>query len=123
MLLTTSSDTMAGNVKSGKLRLLGVSTPKPSPLLPGAAPIGDSLPGFEVSVWFGILAPAGTPPAVVAKLNTAIREVLAQPDVQQRFVGYGCVATASTPAAFLAMIEAEVPKWRAVVDDAEIKAQ
>ncbi|TWT11459.1 tripartite tricarboxylate transporter substrate binding protein [Reyranella sp. CPCC 100927] len=123
VLLTTSSDTMAASVKGGKLKLLGVSSAQPSVLVPGAAPIGESLPGFEVNVWFGILAPAGTPAAVIARLNAAIREVVAQADIQQRFITYGCVATASTPAEFAAMIAAEVPKWRSIVDTARIRAQ
>jgi len=123
MLLTTSSDTMDASVKSGKLKLLGVSTAQPSSIVPGAPTIGASLQGFEVNVWFGILASAGTPSDVVAKLNAAIRAVLAQPDVQQRFVGYGCVATPSTPAEFGAMIAGEVPKWKTIIETAQIRAQ
>ncbi len=123
MLLTTSSDTMDSAVKGGKLKLLGVSTAKPSPLMPGAPTIGQSLAGFEVNVWFGILAPAGTPAPVIAKLNAAIREVLANPQLQQKFVGYGCIATASTPQEFATMIAAEVPKWKGVVETAKITTQ
>ena len=123
MLLTTSSDTMNSAVKAGKLKLLGVSTAKPSPLMPGAPTIGQSLKGFEVNVWFGILAPAGTPAPVIAKLNAAIREVLASPELQQKFVGYGCIATASTPQEFAAMISAEVPKWKGIVESAKITTQ
>ncbi|MDP1751676.1 MAG: tripartite tricarboxylate transporter substrate binding protein [Reyranella sp.] len=123
MLLTTSSDTMDSAVKGGKLKLLGVSTAKPSPLMPGAPTIGQSLKGFEVNVWFGILAPAGTPAPVIAKLNAAIREVLASPALQQKFVGYGCIATASTPQEFAAMISAEVPKWKGIVETAKITTQ
>ena len=123
MLLTTSSDTQDSAVKSGKLKLLGVSTAKPSPLMPGAPTIGESLPGYDASVWFGILAPAKTPPAVIARLNAAIREVLAQPDIQKKFVGYGCIATPSTPQEFAAMIGAEVPKWKSVVESAKITTQ
>lgn len=123
MLLTTSSDSMGSAVKDGKLKLLGVSTAKPSPLMPGAPTIGQSLKGFEVNVWFGILAPAGTPAPVIAKLNAAIREVLANPQLQQKFVGYGCIATASTPQEFATMIGAEVPKWKGVVETAKITTQ
>jgi len=123
MLITTSSDTMDSAVKGGKLKLLGVSTAKPSPLMPGAPTIGQSLKGYEVNVWFGILAPAGTPAPVIAKLNAAIREVLASPELQQKFVGYGCIATASTPQEFAAMIGAEVPKWKGVVESAKITTQ
>ena len=123
LLLTTSSDTQDAAVKSGKLKLLGVSTPKPSPLMPSAPTIGQSLPGYETVVWFGILAPAGTPAPVVARLNAAIRDVLAQPDIQQKFMGYGCIATASTPQEFAAMIAAEVPKWKSIVETAKITTQ
>ena len=73
--------------------------------------------------WFGILAPAGTPEPVIAKLNAAIREVLANPELQQKFVGYGGVATGSTPAELAAMINAEVPKWKSVVETAKITTQ
>ncbi|MDP2377698.1 MAG: tripartite tricarboxylate transporter substrate-binding protein, partial [Reyranella sp.] len=60
---------------------------------------------------------------VIAKLNAAIREVLANPELQQKFVGYGGVATGSTPAEFAAMINAEVPKWKSVVETAKITTQ
>ncbi len=123
LLLTTSSDTQDAAVKSGKLKLLGVSTPKPSPLMPSAPTIGQSLPGYETVVWFGILAPAGTPAPVINRLNAAIREVLADPQIQQKFVGYGCIATASTPQEFAAMIAAEVPKWKSIVETAKITTQ
>lgn len=123
MLLTTSSDTQDAAVRAGKLRLLGVSTAKPSPLMPGAPTINQSLPGYEVSVWFGILAPAGTPAPVIAKLNAAIRQVLADPELQKKFVGFGCVATASTPQEFASMIGAEVPKWKSVVETQKITTQ
>jgi tripartite-type tricarboxylate transporter receptor subunit TctC len=123
MLLTTSSDTQDAAVRAGKLKLLGVSTAKPSPLMPGAPTINQSLPGYEVSVWFGILAPAGTPTPVIAKLNAAIRQVLADPELQKKFVGFGCVATPSTPQEFANMIGAEVPKWKSVVETQKITTQ
>ena len=123
MLLTTSSDMQDSAVKAGKLKLLAVSTAKPSPLMPGAPTIGQSLPRYEAVVWFGILAPAGTPAPVIARLNAAIREVLANPELQQKFVGYGGVATASTPQEFADMIGAEVPKWKSVIETAKITTQ
>ena len=123
MLLTTSSDTMGSAVKNGKLKLLGVSTAKPSSLMPGAPTIAQSLPGFEVNVWFGILAPAGTPAPVIAKLNAAIRTVLADPEIQRKLVNYGSIATASTPQEFATLIGAEVPKWKGLVESAKITTQ
>jgi tripartite-type tricarboxylate transporter receptor subunit TctC len=103
--------------------LNGVSTATPSPLMPGAPTIGESLPGYEASVWFGILAPAGTPAPVIAKLNAAIRDVLANPELQKKFVGYGCIATPSTPQEFAILIGAEVPKWKSVVETQKITTQ
>jgi tripartite-type tricarboxylate transporter receptor subunit TctC len=123
MLLTSSSDSQDAAVRAGKLKLLGVSTAKPSPLMPSAPTIGESLPGFEVNVWFGILAPAGTPAPVIDKLNAAIRQVLADPELQKKFMGYGCIATASTPQEFGAMIAAEIPRWKSVVESAKITVQ
>lgn len=120
LLLTTSSDTQDAAVKSGKLKLLGVSTPKPSPLMPSAPTIGQSLPGYETVVWFGILAPAGTPANVIDRLNAAIRSVLADAEIQKKFMGYGCIATASTPQQFAAVIAGEVPKWKSIVETAKI---
>ncbi len=123
MLLTTSSDTQDAAVKAGKLKLLAVSTPQPSPLMPGAPTINQSLPGYDTVVWFGILAPAGTPAPVIARLNAAIREVLAEAAIQQKFVGYGCVATASTPQELGALIANEIPKWADLVKSGRIVTQ
>ena len=88
--------------------------------MPGAPTIGESLPGYEVVVWFGILAPAKTNPAIIAKLNAAIREVLGQPEIQKKFLGYGCIATGSTPQEFAAIINAEVPKWAELVKSGRV---
>lgn len=123
LLLTTSSDAQDAAVKDGKLKLLAVSTPKPSPLMPGAPTIGESLPGYDAVVWFGILAPARTNPAIIAKLNAAIGAVLAQPEIQKKFVGYGCIATASTPQEFSALINAEVPKWANLINSGRVTAK
>lgn len=123
MLFTSSSDTQDAAVKAGKLKLLAVSTPKPSPLMPDAPTMNQSLPGYESVVWFGILAPAGTPAPVIARLNAAIRDVLADPELQKKFAGYGCVATASSPQELGAMIANEVPKWAELVKSGRIVTQ
>ncbi len=123
MLLSTSSGQMNGFIKDGKLKLLGVSSREPSPLAPGTAPIGKTLPGYAVDVWFGILAPAGTPPDVIAKLNAALKTTLADADLRQRFFGFGVEATSSTPQALDAMIAAEGPEWQKVIAERGIKAE
>ncbi|MEY9588918.1 tripartite-type tricarboxylate transporter receptor subunit TctC [Bradyrhizobium yuanmingense] len=108
ILLTTTSDTLNEHIRSGKVKLLGVSSPGPSPVAPGAASIGSALKGYSVETWFGILAPAGTPPDVLAKLNAALGTVLAMPQIRDRFLSYGVEAKASTPAELHALIAAEI---------------
>src|SRR4051794_12660593 len=93
VLLTTTSDTLNEYIRSGKVRLLGVSSPERSVVAPGAPPIGNVLKGYSVETWFGILAPVGTPAAIIDKLNTAINMTLASPQMRDRFLTYGVEAT------------------------------
>jgi tripartite-type tricarboxylate transporter receptor subunit TctC len=123
MLLTTASDTMNEHIRQGKLKLLGVSSPQGSPIAPGAPPIGNTLAGFSVEVWFGILAPAGTPPEIIQKLNEALKATLANAALRDRFLTYGVEATASTPTEFSAIIAAEIPAWRKVITERNVKAE
>lgn len=123
LYLSTTNDALENGIKTGKVRLLGVSTAKPSPLVPGARPIADRLPGFDVTAWFGLLAARGTPPAIVERLNTAIRAVLERPDIRERFEGYGCTASGGPPDELGTMIAQEVPKWRATIEAAGIRPQ
>lgn len=121
MLLTTSSESMSSAVKAGTLKLLGVSSTKPFPLAPGVPTIGETVPNFEVNVWFGVLAPAGTPEDVIAKLNDAIGKALAQPTVQQRFASFGLLAQGSTPKQFGDTVATEVERWRDVIRTSNIQ--
>jgi tripartite-type tricarboxylate transporter receptor subunit TctC len=123
ILLTTTSDTLNEHIKAGKVKFLGVSSPGPSPVAPGAAPISAALKGFSVETWFGILAPAGTPSEVVGKLNAALAAVLVTPQLRDRFLTYGVEARASTPAELSAMIAAEIPAWRKVIEERNVKAE
>ena len=123
VLITTSSSTMNSYITAGKLKLLGVSTPEPSPLAPGAPVVSTVLPGYKVEIWFGLLAPAGTPSEVVAKLNEAVAKALALPDLQQRFVNFGVIATAGTPKRLGDLIADEIPRWTQIVREANIRAE
>jgi len=123
MYLSTMSDALDAGIKAGKVRLLGVSTAVASPLVPGAVPIASVLPGFDITAWFGVLAARGTPAPIVARLNAAFRDVLGRPDIRQRFNGYGCSASASSPGELAEMIAKEVPKWQSTIDMAGIKTQ
>lgn len=123
VLLTTTSDTLNEHIRSGKVRLLGVSSPVASPVVPGAAPIGNVLKGYSVETWFGILAPAGTPPEIIEKLNVAISSTLAMPQIRDRFLTFGMEATTSSPAELSALIAEEIPSWRKVVEERNVKAE
>src|SRR3954468_13709700 len=123
VLITTSSSAMNSYITAGKLKLLGVSTPEPSPLAPGAPVISSVLPGYKVEIWFGLLAPAGTPADVVAKLNDAVSRAVALPDLQQRFINFGVIATAGSPKRLGDLIADEVPRWTQIVREANIRAE
>ena len=104
------------HVKGGKLRALAVTTAKRSPALPDVPTIAESgVPGYEATSWFGLLAPAGTPPAVVGQLNAAILKALADPEVKKKLAEQGAEAHGETPAQFAAFIQSETAKWGKVV--------
>ncbi len=113
--LTAPSDAMTQYVNSGRLKLLGVSTLEPSPLAPGAPPIASVVPNFEADQWFGVTAAAKTSPAIVARLNAALKIALAQPSLQQKFLNSGSLAASSTPEAFQTLIAKEAARWKAVI--------
>ena len=123
VLITTASAAMNSHIAAGKLKLLGISSSEPSPLAPNGTPlVMQTLPGYVVDIWFGILGPNGMPAEVVAKLNDAAAKALAIPELRQRFNGFGVVATSSTPKLLQDMIAEEVPRWTRVVREAEIRA-
>ena len=110
-------------VRAGRLKPLGVSTAKRSPLLPEVPTIAESgAPGYEMSIWWGVLAPAGMPAAVVDKLYSEIAAILQQPDSQQRLAAEGAEPSPLTSAAFTRLLAAEVAKWQRVAREAGIKA-
>ncbi|MEM8513340.1 tripartite-type tricarboxylate transporter receptor subunit TctC [Massilia sp. MP_M2] len=112
------------HVKAGKLRPLAVTTPQRSPALPDVPTIAEAgVPGYEATSWFGLLAPAGTPAPVVAKLNTAILKALADPDVKKKLLEQGAEPAGETPAQFAAFIASETVKWGKIVKQSGATAQ
>ena len=104
------------HVQSGKLRALAVTTAERSPTAPDIPTMKESgFPDFNVSSWFGLLAPAGTPPDVIAKLNDVIVKAQDKPNVQENFKQLGAVGAKQSPAEFGAFVKAEVEKWGPVV--------
>lgn len=106
------------HVKAGKLRALGVTSAKRSSALPDVPTIAEAgLPGYEATAWFGILAPAGTPEAVITKLNAEISAVLRDPAILKWMEGQGFEVAGGSPADFTAHIRKETAKWARVVKD------
>ncbi|MBM3538563.1 MAG: tripartite tricarboxylate transporter substrate binding protein [Alphaproteobacteria bacterium] len=112
-----------GQIKSGQVRALAVSSKAPSRLLPDVPPLAGTLPGFELTTWFGLYAPKGTPAAVIAALNKAARDGLSRPDFQAKMAETGFELDSSTPEELHAFTVAEIDKWAALVKEAKIEAQ
>jgi tripartite-type tricarboxylate transporter receptor subunit TctC len=108
-------------VRDGRLRALAVTGAHRVAIAPDIPILADSVPGFEAETWYGLLAPAGTPPAVIARLNAELQRVLPDPDVVQRVEAFGGETAGGTPEAFGALIRAEVARWRDVAKRANVR--
>jgi tripartite-type tricarboxylate transporter receptor subunit TctC len=111
------------HVKSGKLRALAISTSKRSPAIPDLPTVAESgVAGYDSSLWYGVLTPAGAHPVVVGRLNKAVNAVLVQPELIERFTALGADPVGSSPAEFRKYIGEEITKWGKVVKEAGIRA-
>ncbi|MSQ71720.1 MAG: tripartite tricarboxylate transporter substrate binding protein [Betaproteobacteria bacterium] len=111
-------------VKAGKLRYLGVASAKRSALNPDVPTIIESgFPGLEVSVWHGLVAPAGTPPDIINKLSVELMKVTALPEYRERLATIGMEPLTNTPSQFAAYIRSETAKWAEVVRNSGVKAE
>ncbi len=111
------------HIKSGKLRALAVTTARRSSLLPDVPAIGEVVPGYDVNLWFGVSAPAGTPRDIVERLSADIARVVRMPDVKDKLVNLGLEVATSTPEQTTAMIRTEIETWARVVRDAKIPVE
>jgi tripartite-type tricarboxylate transporter receptor subunit TctC len=107
--------TAAPNIRSGKLKAIAVTTLQRSPSLPEVPPVADTLKGFSVDTWWGLVAPAGTPPDVIAKLNKAFVEALNAPETKTRFASLLAEPVPTTPDQFGAFMKSEMAKYEKVV--------
>jgi tripartite-type tricarboxylate transporter receptor subunit TctC len=110
------------HIKAGTLRALGVTAGKRAQALPDVPTIGETVPGYEAVVWYGIVAPKGTPPEVVDTLNTAVNAVLADPTLKARLAELGGEPMPMTPAEFGKLLADETEKWAKVVKFSGAKA-
>ena len=118
----TGAPAVLPHVRSGRLRALAVSSNQRIPALPDVPTVAESgYAGFEADQWYGLVAPAGTPPALVARLNAEVNKALALPDVMQQLAVEGAAPTPTTPAAFAELIAREIPRWAEVVKAGNVK--
>jgi len=118
-----AAPTTTSFVQSGKVRVLGVTTREPTRLAPGVAPIADSVPGYELVGWYGVLAPLHTPKNMVDRIHREMAQVLRAPELQERLIAVGAEAAPTTPAEFGAFLQRETVRWSKVLKEAGIKPQ
>jgi tripartite-type tricarboxylate transporter receptor subunit TctC len=112
-----------GIAKEGKVRPLAVTGPARSPVFPDLPTVAETLPGFEAVLHYGIVAPAGTPKPIIAKLSAALREAVIAPDTKERMAADGTEPLPSTPEEYAADIDKEETKWSAIVRRSGAKAE
>jgi tripartite-type tricarboxylate transporter receptor subunit TctC len=126
-LLFTGAPTLLNHLRAGKIRALAVSSPKRLSLLPDVPTVAESgvpgTQGFEADQWYGIVAPAGTPAAVVQALNEQVNKSLSSPEVKARLVAEGAEPTPTTPQAFGQLIASEIQRWAPVIKAGNMKAE
>jgi tripartite-type tricarboxylate transporter receptor subunit TctC len=114
-LMFATSASVVGFLQAGTLKPLAVTTLKRFSLMPELPTVAESLPGFDATTWHGVVAPAATPKPIVATLNRAVVQALAQPETLKQLHDLGVEVGSSTPEEFAAYIKSEIPKWAAVV--------
>ncbi len=118
MFATVSS--VSSHMKAGRLRALAITSARRSPVAPGVPAMSETYPGFVSEAWVGLLAPAKTPPGIVARLNAEVIKILDLPDVKARFAEQGLETAGGTPAQLDQWIRAELERWGKVIREQKI---
>jgi tripartite-type tricarboxylate transporter receptor subunit TctC len=112
------------HLNGGRLKVLAITSGQRIAILPNVPTVAESgVPGFEAVSWFGLYAPAGTPPEIVKQLNADVLQILAMPDVKEKFAEMGAVSTPMTPEAFSAYLSVEIAKYAKVIKDSGAKVE
>lgn len=104
-----------GHTQSGRLKALGITGTKRSSFFPGVATVAETLPGFEITAWYGFLAPAGTPREIISKIHEDVVTIIKRPDFQARLARDAIDPVANTPEQFAAQIKADIAMWSKIV--------
>ncbi|WP_404995345.1 tripartite tricarboxylate transporter substrate binding protein [Cupriavidus pauculus] len=121
-LLISSGPSLLPMVRAGKVRAVGITSLKSSPVAPELTPMASAVPGYEFELWWGFLAPAGTPPAIVARLNAAVNHALEKPAVKAAILKEGAEARPITPQQFAETIAEDVARWKVLAKQQNIVA-
>ena len=123
-VLIASAPSIYPQVKAGKVKALGVTSAGPSKVVPGLLPVAQmGAPGYSFELWWGILAPKGTPPDVVIQVNIDVNRILESPEMKEMFLREGAEPAPMSAAAFAATIRREIDGWKKVAHDANIQAE
>lgn len=122
-VLFDSLPTGMPHVRDGRLRALGITTLKRSPLAPELPPIADVLPGYESTTWFGLYGPKGLPPELLQRINTAAGQTLADPEVKDKLQRMGIEAVTGTPQQLATMVAADTAKWKKIIVERRISTE
>ena len=122
-LLIASGPSLLPQVRAGRVRAVGVTSLEPSPIAPELTPVASAVPGYEFELWWGLLAPAGTPPRIVGQLNAEVNKALALPEIKAAFLKEGAIATPVTPDQFAGVIATDIPRWQKIARQQHIVAE
>lgn len=122
-VLIASGPSLLPMVRAGRIRAVGITSQKQSPIAPDLTPMAFAVPGYEFALWWGLLAPAGTPAAVVAKLNAAVNQVLAKPAIKAQFLAEGAEVKMMTPTQFGTIVSNDIVRWKKLAKQQNIVAE
>lgn len=122
-VLLVSLPSVESQMNSGRLRAIGMSSPKRSAFKPEIPAIAESVPGYDNELWWGVFTASKTPKPVIDKLNAEIRKILGTEEMKKRFAEFGAEPAPTTPEAFSSIVKGEIAKWSKVIKDANIKAE
>jgi tripartite-type tricarboxylate transporter receptor subunit TctC len=122
-LIIASFPSILGLLKAGQVRGLAVTSAERSPFVPELPPIADTVPGYAAELWWGVFAPAGMPPAMVARLNAEIGAIITQPEMRERFAQEGALPSPIASDQFAAIVRSDLDMWRRIAKERNITAE
>ena len=122
-LLLASGPSLLPQVRAGRVRAVGITSARPSPIAPDLVPLASVVPGYQFELWWGLLAPAGTPAAIVERLNAEVNRALNAPETRQFMLAEGALPAPQTAAQFAAVIAEDIPRWQKLARQQSITAE